>query len=344
MTWAASTGTVTRYTSISTDGVNFLEIATTLTPGYTDSAVLAGKLYTYRVRAEGRWNLLRLQPDQPGRHTGRASLTSLDIAATQPGSTTAIQTGTDYNVVAGGAAIYNNSDQFRFLYAQQTGNFDVKVRINSISVSGGIDQAGIMVRTSLDPASPEIAITASPSQGYRFKYRTTQAGATTGPTTLAATSYPNVWVRLQRVGNLFTGYFSSDGVNWTSAGSLSLALPASTFLGLAAAANVTNATINVQFRSYEATSLPAPVATVTAAAVDASHENLTWAAVAGATSYLVQRKASTDADYLDLVTNIAGATYTDATVQPGQTYQYRVIAVSSAGATQAFSNPATVLT
>ena len=109
-------------------------------------------------------------------------------------------------------------------------------------------------------------------------------------------------------------------------------------------ANVANATINVQFRSFEATSLPAQVTTVTAAAIDASHQKLTWTAVPGATAYLVQRKALTDSDYLDLITNVAGTTYTDATVQTGQSYLYRVIAVNSGGASQGFATPVSVTT
>jgi fibronectin type 3 domain-containing protein len=345
VTWAASTGTVSTYhLERSTDGVNFLEIATTPLTSFTDNAVVAGKQYTYRVRTEGAGTLSGYSPTGQTTTPQVTALTSADIGASMPGSTTTIQSGADYDVTAGGPAIYNTADGFRFLYLPQSGNFDVKVRIASISVSGGIDQAGLMVRTSLDPSSPEIAVTASPTQGYRFKYRTAQAGATTGPTTSASTPYPNVWLRLQRVGNLFTGYFSSDGVNWTAAGNLTLAMPSSLFLGLAAAANVANATINVQFRSFEQTSLPDPVTSLTAAAVDASHQKLTWTSAPGATSYLVQRKASTDPDYLDLTTNAAGTTYTDGTVQAAQAYSYRVIAVSGSGATTGLSATTTVNT
>jgi len=139
-------------------------------------------------------------------------------------------------------------------------------------------------------------------------------------------------------------YVSSDGVNWTAAGNLTLALPSQLFLGLAAAANVSNATINVQFRSFEATSLPNPVTSLTAAAIDASHEKVTWTTAGGATSYLVQRKASTDTDYIDLTTNASGTSFTDGTVSAGQTYAYGVVAVGSSGATTGQSATTTVMT
>jgi fibronectin type 3 domain-containing protein len=345
LTWTASTGTVSTYhIERSTDAVNFSEIATASGTSFTDNAVVSGQLYTYRVRAEGAGSLSGYSPTSQATTPQVTALTSADIGASMPGSTTVIQSGTDYDVTAGGPAIYNTADGFRFLYLPQTGNFDVKVRIASITVSSGIDQAGLMVRSSLDPSSPEIAITASPSQGYRFKYRTTQAGTTTGPTTLAATPYPNVWLRLQRVGNVFTGYYSSDGVNWTPAGNLTLALPSQLFLGLAAAANVSNATINVQFRNFENTSLPNAVTNLTAAAIDASHEKLTWTAVGGATSYLVQRIASTDSNFTDLTTSATGTSFTDGTVAAGQTYTYRVVAVSANGATTGQSATTTVMT
>jgi len=206
----------------------------------------AATQYTYRVRTEGAGILTDYSNTAVVTTPQVQNLTSVDINASQTGSTTVVNPGTDYDVTAGGPAIYNTADGFRFLYLQQTGNFDVKVRINSISFAGGIDQAGLMARTSLDPSSPEVSVTASPSNGYRFKYRTTQAGATNSLTTSAPTNYPNVWLRLQRAGTLFTGYFSSDGVNWTSAGSITVALSDPLYLGLASAANVTTSTINVQ--------------------------------------------------------------------------------------------------
>ena len=276
-------------------------------------------------------------PQQQG-----SALTSLDIGATPAGSTTVIQDGTDYNVTAGGPAIYGTADAFRFLYKPQTGNFDVKVRLASITTAGAIDQAGLMARASLAASSPQVSVTASPNQGFRFKDRDTPGGITNTLTDTAPTPYPNVWLRLVRSASVFTGYYSTDGLNWTVAGTANVAMADPIYLGLAAAANVATATITAQFRSFEATALPAPVASLTVTAPDSGHAALTWSPVAGATSYLVQRQGPADGDFVTIAQNVAATSYTDASVQGGTSYAYRILAASAAGASPAYTPTASV--
>ena len=94
-----------------------------------------------------------------------------------------------------------------------------------------------------------------------FAERTTTNG-------LAATSgsfpanYPNTWLRLNRVGNLFTGFGSYDGINWTQLGSVTIAMPAQIYLGLAVASHNTNQLTTAQFVDYETTPTNAVVATI----------------------------------------------------------------------------------
>lgn len=57
--------------------------------------------------------------------------------------------------------------------------------------------------------------------------------------------------------------------------------------------------------------------------VMASQVRLTWGAVAGATGYLLERKGPDDVDF-NLLANVGNTVYLDLTVQPGQTYAYRV--------------------
>ena len=52
------------------------------------------------------------------------------------------------------------------------------------------------------------------------------------------------WVRLTRVGNTFTGFRSSDGVNWTQVGSVTVNMPATVFEGLMVLAH-NNQALNV---------------------------------------------------------------------------------------------------
>jgi hypothetical protein len=55
---------------------------------------------------------------------------------------------------------------------------------------------------------------------------------------------------------------------------------------------------------------------------------LSWAAVVGATGYTIERKTSSETSFGALASSVAGTQYTDETVQPGNTYDYRVRAVA----------------
>jgi regulation of enolase protein 1 (concanavalin A-like superfamily) len=61
-------------------------------------------------------------------------------------------------------------------------------------------------------------------------------------------SYPNSWIRLTRVGNTFTGYFSTDGVNWTVVSSTTMALPSTIYLGFAVCSRTAGQLATAQFR------------------------------------------------------------------------------------------------
>ena len=117
-------------------------------------------------------------------------------------------------MLAGGADVQGDSDQFRFAYTQMTGDFDLKVRVDSLSAAGCLEQGRHHGRAHArrqfgqrlcalvaDEISPDAI--ASTTGG-----ETTAVGAGTP-------SFPNDWLRLKRVGNTYTGYSSTDGVNWT---------------------------------------------------------------------------------------------------------------------------------
>ncbi|HEX6134378.1 MAG TPA: fibronectin type III domain-containing protein [Longimicrobiales bacterium] len=88
-----------------------------------------------------------------------------------------------------------------------------------------------------------------------------------------------------------------------------------------------------------------PPSTVTASAATPTSVTVTFATVAGADSYVIERatgQAGSGLTYAQVATSTA-TTYTDATVQPETTYQYRVAAVSGSRQS-AFSAAAGVTT
>ena len=166
------------------------------------------------------------------------------------------------DVSSAGNYIGGASDQFNFEYQLQTGNFDVTVCLAGLGLSDLWAQAGLMARASLDAGSPFAATLATPGMnGDCFADRPTTNG-------LAVTSgsfpvnYPNTWLRLNRVGNVFTGFGSYDGINWTQLGVVTIAMPSHIYLGFAVSSHNTSQPTTAQFVNYETTPANAVLATI----------------------------------------------------------------------------------
>ena len=166
---------------------------------------------------------------------------------------------TAFNVRAGGQGITGTTDTAFLASQQRSGNFDIQVRIEAADVTDPFLQAGIMARGSTtDTHSPFAAVFAASAQvGCYFQSRSgTSADAPRQyPRGDFPVNFPQAWLRLQRVGNIFTGFASLDGQTWYTLGTATIALPSTTAVGLAASANSadTNVATAVRFRDYGTT-------------------------------------------------------------------------------------------
>jgi len=172
--------------------------------------------------------------------------------------------GNGFDISAGGADIWGIKDEFNFVYVERTGDFDFVTRIESLSAPHLYTKAGLMAREDLTPGSRHIYFQVFPNNnprnknngGYEFQYRQTKDGEMKAiyPESAEGTpefpvSYPNTWIRLQRVKNDFTGYFSTDGINWKVYTTYSLELPAKVYIGLAVTSHNKNEAATAKFRN-----------------------------------------------------------------------------------------------
>lgn len=143
----------------------------------------------------------------------------------------------EVEVEAGGLRTWDNTDSFNFVYKEYTGDFDVKVRVNSVTQNGtpgGDPKAALMARADLSPGSPNVSLNVVATRGYiEYLYRPTQNGGTTefNPSTSPGLTFPQ-WVRLRRSGNKFISYRSTDSRNWTKVSEGEVSLPDSVLVGL----------------------------------------------------------------------------------------------------------------
>ena len=132
-----------------------------------------------------------------------------------PGNAT-FSNGT-YTVTASGADIWSTVDAFRFGYQTMSGDGSVIAMVGSIQNTNAWAKAGVMIRASTAANDANAAIFVTPGSGITFQWRST-AGAASSNSTISGLTAP-YWVKLTRSGNAFTGYYSTNGVNWTQLGS-----------------------------------------------------------------------------------------------------------------------------
>lgn len=140
--------------------------------------------------------------------------------------------GGGVQVVRGsGADIYGTADAFHFSYRSMTGDGEIRARVTSVQNTHGYAKGAVMMRDGLAANARHVLAGMTPSNGAEFVRRLTAGGSTTS--TQSAGLVTPYWVRLTRVGNVFTAYRSADGVTWTSLGQETLALPSTIQVGLA---------------------------------------------------------------------------------------------------------------
>jgi regulation of enolase protein 1 (concanavalin A-like superfamily) len=151
-------------------------------------------------------------------------------------------------MTAGGRDIGGAADQFHFSSQQRSGDFDMRVRIEGLSLSDAWAKAGLMARETLAPESRLVAALATPSVGGAFFLARTSTGGEATPSGFFPVNYPDTWLRLQRAGNLFTGYASFDGELWTRLGAVVVGLSNSLYFGMAVASHDAGRATVVAFR------------------------------------------------------------------------------------------------
>jgi len=169
-----------------------------------------------------------------------------------------------FDIVAGGADVWGIKDEFTFEYLERTGDFDIAARIESLTAPNLYTKAGLMAREELTPGSRHIYFQVFPNNnarnknngGYEFQYRQNLNGEMKAIYPVSATgtpefpvNYPNTWIRLKRVKNDFTGYYSIDGQNWRVYTTYSLELPEKIYLGPAVTSHNVKEIVTAKFRN-----------------------------------------------------------------------------------------------
>ena len=205
-------------------------------------------------------NVSRSLPEQPVPHFANADVGSPKLTGS------ATPTGSGFDMIAGGADIWEKTDQFHFAYREISGDFDIAVRVESFTPAHPYSKAGLMLRESLDTASAHFMFFVFSDNrarnnnlgGYEMQFRS-QTGDNCqaiypeirppAPPEFPA-AYPNSWLRMTRRGNRFSAYGSTDGQNWKLYGEKTLALADTLKVGMALTSHNPDTAAKASFRDY----------------------------------------------------------------------------------------------
>jgi hypothetical protein len=166
---------------------------------------------------------------------------------------------TGFDILNGGRKEWDSYDEITMAYVKKTNDFDVEVQVVNAEPGSQWTRVGLQARNGLDvgvastngtglgthsayaqthvnpsqtigsagqwPASdPVHPQNTTANNSHEQNTRLTAGAATTGWQTnnAGAPLYPDVWLRLQRIGTNIIGYASSDGRNWAAQGIVSL--------------------------------------------------------------------------------------------------------------------------
>ena len=160
---------------------------------------------------------------------------------------------------AAGTDIWNTTDEFRFAYKPLSGDGSIVALVESVSRAVDWTKGGVMIRETLEAGSPFAAVYATPDYGCRYQARLTadvaavsDSGVVTTEQTALRAPY---WVKIERVGNAFNGYYSTDGENWTAMAwnPQTIAMGANVYVGLAVTSHSAGVLASAEFSSVATT-------------------------------------------------------------------------------------------
>jgi len=143
-----------------------------------------------------------------------------------------------YTLAGGGIGIWHVFDEFQFADKTLNGDGAIEARIDKVQWITRWTHAGVMIRDGVEPTSKHASVFIGPGGIVDFQWRTTERGRAYSRRFCVRDMTLPYWVKLQRQGNSFTAYHSSDGSNWQEVQSDDPNQPVSTKISMSEAVHI----------------------------------------------------------------------------------------------------------
>jgi hypothetical protein len=118
-----------------------------------------------------------------------------------------------WTLLAGGADIWETTDQFHFVWQTLAGDGSMSARATAQAFTHPVAKAGVMLRLNGDADSPFYSALITPTRGVMVEYREIAGGRVFSPDFLPAEA--PLHLRVTRAGTRFSAFTSTDGTAWT---------------------------------------------------------------------------------------------------------------------------------
>lgn len=305
------------------------------TPNYVDTAVEPGVTYYYTIVALN--NAGKSAPSAVVSAVAAKGelLPSTSRRVSAAGTLHSEAVGNSFVVPAAGRDLDGS-------FAGQTVDGDFCVTARLTDWQGSVGLMGLTVREPGTNKPRSMAVTLGEVGGRQARFRVRADGKTTVQRGCDYTWLP-VWFRLQRVGDQFTAYQSSDGIEWFKVGQSTVALPRSVLAGVIAstggtppgrkAADAAKGIFDhVTVEPQPPTPPPAPE-TLTAKLLAADVVRLDWKNAPGTSQTGVKIEASLDgAPFYEIANLTADATcFENTSIERAAALRYRVRTYNTGG-------------
>ncbi|MEO8616689.1 MAG: glycoside hydrolase family 97 catalytic domain-containing protein [Luteolibacter sp.] len=295
---------------------------------YTDTSVGAGITQYYTVTAVNAYGSgesstqMAASASQSGFPAG---WTGQDIGSTGATGFAAYKDGV-YTVNGAGGDLWGGNDQFHFLSRPWSGDGVFTARVISTDSTNPWAKVGLMFRESVATNSRYAFSLLTPNNGTAFQLRTTESINTNIGNRIAP-----YWLRLVRNGNTFTSFASVDGSTWTAIGTATANPMAIDLRAGFAVCSHASGTLNTT--RFDQVSFLATPASTGAIPRSESQLRLSWNDdSSGQTGYTLERSPASQNQWALISESIPTGIFDDANLEASSSYDYRVTAQGSGGA------------
>jgi regulation of enolase protein 1 (concanavalin A-like superfamily) len=144
-----------------------------------------------------------------------------------------------FAISGSGGGVWQMSNQFQYVYQTFTGNGEIVARVDNLDSFSFWSRAGLMMRETLSPDSRFVLsnINGGKTDIQHIWHTSSSSSADYQVIDNAGAYSLPQWLKLKRQGDSFISYRSSDGINWTQAGSCTLSMNSTLYVGMSVTAS-----------------------------------------------------------------------------------------------------------